>query len=1027
MNISAPFIHRPVMTTLIFVALAVLGYMSYSNLPVSNLPDVNYPTINVTASLPGANPDTMANTVAAPMEREFMTIPGITNVTSSSTLGNTTVVLQFDITKSMDSAAQDVEAAISRALPNLPPNLPNAPTYKKVNPSSTPILYIALTSNVVTRSELYTYGHTFIGQRISMLNGVAQVTTYGSPYAVRVQVDPGKLASLGVTLEETAIAINSGNPTLPTGQLDGNFISSNIIANGQLEHADVYQPLVIAYRNGAPIRVEDLGRAIDSLQNDRINLEYVEANKRQSTVVLAIQRQPDANTVEVSDEIQKFLPSIAKELPAAIEMIVIFDRSVSIRESISEVKFTLVIAFILVVLVIFLYLGNLTDTIIPAVIMPMSIIATFIVMWFMHYTVDNLSLLALILAIGFIIDDAIIVIENIVRRVEQGETPWEASINGSQQIGFTIVSMSVSLIAVFIPMLFMSGLVGKIFQEFSVTLVSVTVISGIIALTLTPMLCSRFIKPRDREQQTAVERFSNRFNEWMLSYYKPLLKWVIEHPFPILLTGLLCVLFTGLLFYSLPTDFIPDDDIGFIIGYSQAEQGTSSERMGHYQNAVADIIQKDPSVASFVSISASPDFRNGISFIRLKPRSERPSITAIIQNLYQELSTVTGVNVFLKNVPLIDLSQGVASKSAYQYTLQSINKEALYETAEKLIEKMKNDPIFQAVNSDFEISSPQLYVDILRNQASALGVTAAQIENALLLAFSGNRVSRIQTPLDQYDVILEVERSFQRSAASLGSIYVRSSTTDQFVPLDAVASWKQGIGPASVSHISQFPAVTISFNTAPNVPLGTALQKVRDLAEESFVPGVTGKVQGSAQTFEESIKNSSYLLIVAIFCIYIFLGILYESFIHPLTILSTLPPALLGGLATLYLLHLPLSLYGYLGLILLIGIVKKNGIMVVDYALENIRAKHESPEQSIFEACTTRFRPIMMTTMATIAGAIPIALAAGGGADARRPLGFVIIGGMIFSQLVTLFLTPVIYLYLERWNENLAKKRAQKV
>lgn len=1027
MNISAPFIHRPVMTTLLYIAIAVVGYMCYVRLPVSNLPDVNYPTINVVANLPGGSPETMANTVASPMEREFMTIPGVTNVTSSNTLGETNIVLQFDINKSMDSAAQDVEAAISRALPNLPPNLPNSPTYKKVNPSSTPILYIALTSNLVPRSDLYTYGHTFVGQRLSMLNGVAQVQTYGSPYAVRVQVDPGKLASLGITLDETALALSTGNPYLPTGQLDGRDISSNIITHGQLEKADVYQPLVVAYRNEAPVRIEDIGRAIDSLQDYKAKLEYIEGEKRQATVVLAVQRQPDANTVEVSDAIRNFLPAIAQELPGAIEMIVIFDRSISIRDSVLEVKFTLLLAFILVVLVIFLYLGNITDTVIPAIIMPMSIVATFIVMWFMNYTVDNLSLLAFTLAIGFIIDDAIIVLENIVRRVESGETPWNAALNGSQQIGFTIISMSVSLVAVFIPMLFMSGLVGKIFQEFSVTLVSVTIISGIIALTLTPMLCSRFIQQRAHGQLNRFENFSKRFNELLINRYKPLLSWVLDHPFLILLTGILCVVFTFVLFFHLPTDFIPDDDIGFIIAYSQAEQGTSSEKMAHYQGKIASVIQNDPSVQSFVSISAFPDYRNGVSFIRLKPRSERSNITSVIQDLYQRLSHLTGVNIFIKNVPLIDLSQGVQTRSSYQYTLQSIHSDPLYKTAEKLIEKMKNSSLLQAVNSDFEISSPQLYVDILRNQASSLGVTAEQIERALLLAYSGNRVSRIQTPLDQYDVILEVGQDFQKDPASLGSIYVRSNTTGQFVPLDAVAKWRQGIGPASISHISQFPAVNISFNTAPGIPLGTALEEVRKLADETLLPGVTGKIQGSAQTFEESINNSAYLLVVAIFCIYIFLGMLYESFIHPLTILSTLPPALLGGLATLYFFKLPLSLYGYLGLILLIGIVKKNGIMMIDYALENIREKGESAKQSIFDACIVRFRPIMMTTMATIAGAIPIALAVGGGADARRPLGFVIIGGMVFSQLITLFLTPVIYLYLERLSEKLqSNQRATK-
>lgn len=1020
MNLSAPYIQRPVMTILVMTAILLLGLLAFKNLPVSNLPNVDYPTINVSVAYPGASPETMANTVAIPLEKEFMTIPGVTYVTSANTLSNTSIVLQFDINKSMDSAAQDVEAAISRAKSKLPPDLPNDPTYKKVNPSDTPIIYIALTSDTMPVADLYTYANTFIGQRLSMINGVAQVLTYGSPYAIRIQVNPNILANTGITLNDISDSIKESNVYLPTGELNGLTYAPTIISEGQLTRAAQYDPVIVRYQGGSPIRIQDLGHAIDSLQNDKYDLRYVDAEKSQPTVVLAVQRQPGANTVQVADAIHNFLPQLVASLPTSVDLKIVFDRSVSIKESVEEVEFTLVVAFCLVVLVIFFYLGSLRDTIIPSLILPISVIGTFIFMYLFGYSIDNLSLLALILAIGFIIDDSIVVLENIVRRVEEGESPWVAALNGSKQIGFTILSMTLSLIAVFIPMLFMGGLIGKIFREFAITLVVITLLSGVISLTFTPMLCSRFIKHRDNHKPHFFERLAAGINNGMLAVYKPMLNWMLDHRWLALVIALASILVSGYYFYVLPKDFIPDDDIGFIIAYTQSEQGVSPKRMIEYQNQINHIIQSEPSVDTFVSIAAYPQYRNGIIFIRLKPRHERPPINQIIQKFYSQLIFVPGINTYLKNVPLIDLSVGGVSKGAYQYTLQGMDANILYEASEQLIKRMESMPVFQGVSSDLEINTPQVKVQLLRDQASALGVSAKKIEEALQLAYSGGRISRVETPIDQYDVILELEPAFQLQPTALSDIYVRSDITNDLVPLSAVVSWKNGIGANSINHVAQFPAVTISFNLAPGIPLGTALDQLKKAAQEILPASVSGAVKGAAETFEESLQSTYFLFLIAILAIYIVLGILYESFIHPITILSTLPPATFGGLITLAYFGLPLSLYAYLGIILLIGIVKKNGIIMVDYAIENERVRHQAPREAIFNACVVRFRPIMMTTITAIMGAVPIALAAGAGAEARRPLGLVIIGGLLFSQLITLFITPVIYLYLEKFNRHLA-------
>lgn len=1017
MNLSEPFIVRPVMTTLLMVAIFVLGVAAFFKLPVSNLPDVNYPVITVTVPFPGTNPEIMANTVATPLEKQFMTIPGIKYVTSSNVLGSTTIVLQFDINIDVDLAAVDVDAAIVAARAQLPPNLPQEPTFKKINPSATPIIYIAVTSSTMTQGELYDYANTVMGQRISIIEGVSQVQVLGSPYAVRAQLDPGMIARMGITQQDVATALANENQYNPLGQLDGTYDAATIYDNGGLYNANQYDNTIVAYRNNAPVYLHHIGKVVDSLQNDRSVRRFIDKNIDQAMVTLAVLRQPSANAVNVARDIHELLEKLKPLLPASMDTIVVFDRAESIVESVKEVEFTLVIAFILVVLVIFVYLGKIWDTIIPALVMPMSIIVTFAAMYALNYTIDNLSLLALTLAIGFIIDDAIVVLENIVRRVELGETPLHAALSGSRQIGFTIVSMTLSLIAVFIPIIFMAGIIGKLFSEFAITLTIVTLASGVISLTLTPMLCSRFIPPKNQNYKTRIEILSHQFNDWMLKHYKKGLAWALHHRLIILSIGLFSILLSLFLFKVLPRDFIPDDDIGFIIAYTEAAQGTSSDQMALYHKQITDALRMRPEIKSILSISSTPQYRQGIILLTLAPRNERQPIKKLSQVYNKILADIPGVNVYLKSVPLIDLNVGVQVRGAYQYLMQSLDSKELYKAADALFEKMREDPVFQGLSTDLEIKTPQINLDIQRELASTLGIDALSFEQSLLLGYSGNRISRIQTPLDQYDLIVELDRDMQRNPNSFNDIYLRSRVSQQMVPFNAVANWTEGVGPASINHFAQFPAVNITFNLAPGVPLSEGIAHLNKLARMTFTPKVTGNVKGAAQEFETSIQSAAVLLVVTIFTIYIILGMLYESFIHPLTILSTLPPAIVGGLLILFLTGEPLSLYAFLGIILLIGIVKKNGIMIVDFALDNIRIKGESAEKSIIDACMIRFRPIMMTTMAAIMGAVPIALGVGAGADSRRPLGYVIIAGMLVSQLVTLFLTPVIYLYLEQFSE----------
>lgn len=1024
MNLSAPFILRPIMTMLLLATVTALGVFAFLNLPVSNLPDVNYPVITVTVPFPGTNPVTMANTVASPLEKQFMTIPGIRYVTSASVLGSTSIILEFDINKNIDLAAVDVDSAIVAARPQLPPNLPQEPSYKKVNPSSTPVIYIAVTSSTMTQGEIYDYANTFIGQRISIIEGVSQVQVFGSPFAVRAQVDSGRAASYGLTLGDVANVISNQNQYQPLGQFDGNYTATTIYDNGGLFNSDGYNPIIINYKNGSPVRLNDIGKAVDGLKLDRSFRRFIDGELDQPSVTLAVQSQPGANIVKITDAIHELLPKLQEQLPGALDLIVIFDRSLSIRSTIEEMEFTLLVAFILVVLVIFVYLGIIRDTMIPAIAMPVSILATLFIIYYIGYTLDNLSLLAFILAIGFIIDDAIVVLENIVRHQEMGKSPLDAALEGSQQISFTIVSMTLSLVAVFIPLIFMAGIIGKLFREFSITLTIVTIASGIVSLTLTPMLCSLFLSSEEgNKKEPRMLAYSKRLNEWMLNHYKNGLTRVLHYRKTMLIIGVISVVLSLLLFKILPTDFIPDEDIGFILAYTEADQGTSSDQMRDYQQQVVKVLRNEQAINSITSITANPVYRQGIVLLSLVPRNERKAIGELIQDYNKKLKGIPGINVYLKNIPLIDLNIGPQVRGNYQYLMQSLDSDALYKSADALYQKMRDDPTFVGISTDLEIKTPQLNMDIQRDLASTLGVDAFSFETSLLLSYSGNRVSRIQTPIDQYDVIVEQLRDMQRYESSLNDVYLRSSTSNQLVPLRAIANWSEGVGPASINHFAQFPAVTITFNLAPGIPLSEGLKRLDKIAKSTLNPKVTGDLKGAAETFQESINSVAWLLIITIFTIYIVLGILYESLVHPLTILSTLPPAIVGALLTLLITGKPLSLYAFLGIILLIGIVKKNGILMVDFALDNIRTKGETPEKSIYDACIIRFRPIMMTTVAAIMGAVPIALGLGSGAESRRPLGYVIIGGMVVSQLITLFLTPVIYLYFEEWREKLLRKR----
>jgi HAE1 family hydrophobic/amphiphilic exporter-1 len=1074
MNISEGFIKRPIATSLLMAAIALFGLVAYRSLPVSDLPNVDFPTLLVTAQLPGASPETMGSSVATPLENQFSMIAGLESMTSVNSLGSTQITLEFDLNRSLDGAAVDVQGAITQAARLLPQGMPTPPTFTKVNPADQPILYLVITSTTVPPWTLDEYAETRIAQRISMVSGVAQVQVLGSQkYAVHAQLDPHALAARQIGINEVEAALRAWNVNTPTGSIIGPHKSYTLQATGQLMTADEYKNMTVTYRNGAPVRLGELGNIKDGVEDERTASWFYTHEGEQRAITLGIQRQPGTNTIAVADSVKALLPQFKLELPSSIHMDVLYDRSDTIRESYRDVQFTMLLTLALVIMVIFVFLRNVWATVIPSLALPFSIIGTFAVMYMLDYSLDNLSMMALILSVGFVVDDAIVMLENIYRHVEMGEDPLTASLVGSREIGFTIVSMTLSLAAVFIPVLFMGGVLGRLFREFSVTICVAILISGVVSVTLTPMLCSLFLKkPHKHGEASKFGQITERGFDRLLHGYDRTLQIVLRHRPVTMVAFLVVLLLTALLFIVVPKGFIPDQDTDQIAVTTEAAQGTSYQKLVEYQGQVADIIREDPNVEGLVSTiggSAAATLGGpnlGQIVVHLKPRGDRKELaTDIIAKLRPQLAQVPGIEVYMQNPPTVRIG-GQVSKSLYQYSMQSPDREELYTASRNLKKALEGLPGIEDLTSDLEISSPQVNVEIDRDKAAALGVTANQIESAFYDAYGPRWVSTIYAPVNEYKVLLELAPEYQADPSALSLLYFKATpqpgagaagaigqagqagaaagggtpssavggaigggtnaSAGTVVPLDTLAHMKQVVGPQTVNHHGQLPAVTISFGLAPGASLGDVLTRVREIADRTLPETVSGQFQGAAKAFQSSLGNLAVLLVIAVMVVYIVLGILYESYIHPLTILSGLPSAAFGALVTLIVFHMDLNIYAFVGMIMLIGIVEKNAIMQIDFALEAERGG-KTPQEAIYEGCLIRFRPIMMTTMAALLGAVPIAVGYGAGGEARQPLGLVVVGGLLFSQLVTLYLTPVVYTYMAQLQTSMRSRQTSRV